>query len=107
MFQSGSKRNASCMGTAVSTTIASSAPSNTLTQEPVKDRLFIQRFLQGLPQDLSHLLPVFIGYGVGDEGALRGLLRAENWRRWLYGWVSAGELTELQFKMVSDGLEAI
>ncbi|KAI0670437.1 hypothetical protein C8Q78DRAFT_124608 [Trametes maxima] len=67
----------------------------------------IQVFLRALPQDLSSLLPVFVEYGITDEASMRGVLRMAGWRRWLYGWVREGRLTELQFKMISDGFETL
>ncbi|KAI0664825.1 hypothetical protein C8Q70DRAFT_1049031 [Cubamyces menziesii] len=64
----------------------------------------IKGFLRTLPQDLGGLLPLFLQYGVGDGDALRGMLRMPAWRSWLYSWVKEGWLTELQFRMVCDGL---
>ncbi|KAI0362034.1 hypothetical protein OH77DRAFT_1584525 [Trametes cingulata] len=72
-----------------------------------KPATFIEHFLESLSQDLSFLAPVFVDYGVVDEPALRGMLRMQDWRCWLYSWVAAGKLTELQFKMVIDGLAAV
>ncbi|KAI0637028.1 hypothetical protein C8Q77DRAFT_542145 [Trametes polyzona] len=68
---------------------------------------FVLEFLQALPQDLSSILPVFERYGVNDEAAVRGLLSMKEWRRWMYGWVSAGQLTEFQYKMVTDGFDSL
>ena len=67
----------------------------------------IVAFLRTLPQDLSSLLPVFLQHGVDDSEALRGMLHMPAWRSWLYSWVKEGWLTELQFRMVCDGLVQI
>ncbi|KAI0646998.1 hypothetical protein C8Q79DRAFT_599051 [Trametes meyenii] len=67
----------------------------------------IRVFLRALPLDLSSLLPVFLEYGITDQASLRGVPRMAGWRRWLYSWVREGRLTELQFKMVSDGFEML
>ncbi|KAI0721719.1 hypothetical protein C8T65DRAFT_630991 [Cerioporus squamosus] len=67
----------------------------------------ILRFLRNLAQNLSFLLPVFVRYGVTDRSSLRSIRCMENWRAWLYTWVKEGTLTELQFKMVTDGMEKI
>ncbi|KAI0374834.1 hypothetical protein BV20DRAFT_1118070 [Pilatotrama ljubarskyi] len=72
-----------------------------------KTSTFIEHFLESLPQDLRVLLPVFVDHGVVDEPSLRGMLRMQNWPCWLYSWVVAGQITELQFKMVIDGLAAL
>ena len=62
-------------------------------------------FLSALAQDLSFLEPVFVKHGVGDDATLRGMLRMSNWHSWIYGWVKEGGLTELQFRMIVNGLE--
>ncbi|KAI8998685.1 hypothetical protein BD414DRAFT_475783 [Trametes punicea] len=68
---------------------------------------YLKDFLQALPQDLTLLLPTFVQYGLVDEVSLRGMLRMQNWRSWLYSWVKEGRLTELQFAMVSEGLAKV
>ncbi|KAI0807365.1 hypothetical protein C8Q74DRAFT_57107 [Fomes fomentarius] len=73
---------------------------NALATEPIS-------FLRSLPQDLSFLLPVFVRHGVVDEPSFRSIARMVKWRSWLYTWVKEGDLTELQFKMVSDRLEEV
>ena len=67
----------------------------------------VLQFLRNLAQDLSSLLSVFIRYGVTDRTSLRGVRCMENWRAWMYTWVKEGHLTELQFKIVTDGMEKI
>ena len=67
----------------------------------------IVTFLRGLAQDLSGLLSIFVQYGVQDEPSLRGMLRMEGWHSWLYGWVRAKDLTELQYAMIVKGLEKV
>ncbi len=64
----------------------------------------VLQFLRNLAQDLRFLLPVFVGYGVTDRTSLRSIRSMENWRAWFYTWVKEGHLTELQFKMITDGM---
>ncbi|KAH9854198.1 hypothetical protein C2E23DRAFT_87238 [Lenzites betulinus] len=92
--------------TVTPTVIASKSPSTT-TRKVEKHTDFVQEFLRGLPQDLRFLYPVFVGYGICDESALRGLRRMQGWRCWLYSWVRTRQLTELQFKMISDGIAGL
>ncbi|KAI0831248.1 hypothetical protein BC628DRAFT_742614 [Trametes gibbosa] len=100
------KKRASQRSKATSTNVVSRSPSTT-ARHMEKSGNFLRQFLQDLPQDLRCLYSVFVGYGIGNESALRGMRRMQGWRRWLYGWVSAGQLTELQFKMISDGIVAL
>ncbi|KAI0336519.1 hypothetical protein GY45DRAFT_1238263 [Cubamyces sp. BRFM 1775] len=72
-----------------------------------KSSRVMETFLRTLPQDLGDLLPVFIQYGVDDDNALRGMLRMPAWQSWLYSWVKEGWLTELQFRMICNGLAQI
>ncbi|KAH9901367.1 hypothetical protein C8Q73DRAFT_832822 [Cubamyces lactineus] len=86
--------------------VRSNAAPSTSTNKPSGPGA-IEAFLRALPQDLGGLLPLFQQFGVVDEDALRGMLRMPAWRSWLYSWVKEGWLTELQFRMVCDGLAQI
>ena len=83
----------------LSPTLSGKAAGRRTISEPIVG------FLSALAQDLSCLEPVFVKHGVGDDATLRGMLQMSNWHSWIYGWVKEGALTELQFRMIVNGLE--
>ncbi|RPD66078.1 hypothetical protein L226DRAFT_188285 [Lentinus tigrinus ALCF2SS1-7] len=79
----------------------------TVVDKQLLEHEVVLQFLRDLAQDLSFLLPVFVRYGITGRTTLRSVRCMENWRGWIYTWVKEGNLTELQFKIISDGMEKI
>ena len=86
---------------------ASTAGASTSYRHEKTATEHVERFLRSLPQDPTDLLPLFVANGVKDEPSLRGMLRMAGWQRWIYGWVRARKLTELQYAMVVAGLTKV